>query len=51
MLPRDLKTNDDRGDLHQKADMSVKYERWVPGVGTVSEVLVEITKTLVFEIQ
>ena len=40
----DWKTNDDRSDLHQKAETAIKYARWVSGAGIDVEVLVQIQK-------
>ena len=42
---RDWKTNDDRSDLHQKAETAIKYARWISGEGIVIEVLVQIQKS------
>ena len=38
------KTNDNRTDLHQKAEVAIKYARWVPGAGIDIEVLVQMQK-------
>ena len=43
-MSRGWKTNDDRSDLHQKAETAIKYARWVSGAGIDIEILVQIQK-------
>ena len=43
-MSRGWKTNDDRCDLHQKAETAIKYARRVSGAGIDMEVLVQIQK-------
>ena len=37
-----MKTNDNRSNLHQKAETAINYARWVPGAGKDIEVVVQM---------